>query len=69
MKIEMSLNIDKFCINQERPDVPYYCLDQPTQLSSRLEKYNFKLPYADNFGGVVSLTLDQFMSINGMSNR
>ena len=67
--MDILLNINSFYMFQERPDVPYFCLDQPALLSVRVQKYNFKLPYPEYFGGVVSLTVDQFMLINGMSNR
>ena len=41
----------------------------PTLLSSLVEKFEYKLPYSDYFGGVVSINLEDYLSINGMSNR
>ena len=49
--------------------MPYLCLGKPTLLSVSIEKFNYVPQYEGFFGGVVSLTLDQFLSINGMSNR
>ena len=54
---------------QESPNTPYSCNEDPTLLSVYVEKFNFKLVYDTYFGGVVSIKLHQFLSINGMSNR
>ena len=54
---------------QENPKTPYSCQEDPTLLSVQIEKFNYSLPYKEYFGGVVSMKLNQFLSINGMSNR
>ena len=56
-------------LTQENPGTSYLCNKDPTLLSVYIEKFKYKLPYQDYFGGVVSIKLDQFVSINGMSNR
>nr|XP_022314109.1 beta-1,4-galactosyltransferase 4-like isoform X2 [Crassostrea virginica] len=46
----------------------YQCPDQPKHLSVAIDKYKFKLLYATNFGGVSSMSTEQFTTINGYSN-
>ena len=54
---------------QENPDTPYLCNEDPTLLSVYVEKFKYTHRYKDIFGGVVSIKLNQFVSINGMSNK
>jgi len=61
--------LHKHLMNQENPNTSYLCNQDPTLLSAYIEKFKYKLPYQDYFGGVVSMKLNQFVSINGMSNR
>jgi len=46
----------------------YACSNQPRHMSSALDAYQFQVPYARNFGGVVALTRHQFQRVNGYSN-
>lgn len=46
----------------------YRCFDQPRHLAVAMDKFNFHLPYENYFGGVSSLSKDQYMKINGFSN-
>ncbi|XP_037612659.1 beta-1,4-galactosyltransferase 1-like [Sebastes umbrosus] len=46
----------------------YRCFDNPRHLAVGMDKFNFHLPYRDFFGGVSSLSKDQFLKINGFPN-
>lgn len=46
----------------------YSCFDNPRHLAVAMDKFNFKLPYKAFFGGVSSLSKDQYLAINGFSN-
>nr|CAG4650683.1 EOG090X0MWD [Sida crystallina] len=46
----------------------YACTVEPRHISSALDVFDFKLPYATIFGGAVALTNDQFKTVNGFSN-
>ncbi|KAI0978570.1 hypothetical protein GJ496_003831 [Pomphorhynchus laevis] len=41
----------------------------PKHISSAISRYNYKLNYPTNFGGIVAFTRDQFVKVNGFSNR
>ncbi|XP_064880867.1 beta-1,4-galactosyltransferase 1-like isoform X2 [Oncorhynchus nerka] len=47
----------------------YKCFSQPRHLSVSMDKYGFKLPYYQYFGGVSSLSKEQIMKINGFPNN
>ncbi|CAG9788597.1 unnamed protein product [Diatraea saccharalis] len=47
----------------------YSCPRQPRHMSASIDKFNFKLPYEDIFGGVSAMTLEQFTKVNGFSNK
>ncbi|KAJ0174766.1 hypothetical protein K1T71_009874 [Dendrolimus kikuchii] len=47
----------------------YSCPRQPRHMSVAIDHFNFMLPYADIFGGVSALTLEQFVKVNGFSNK
>ncbi|KAJ3611712.1 hypothetical protein NHX12_021726 [Muraenolepis orangiensis] len=47
----------------------YRCHDQPRHLSAAMDKFGFRLPYKTYFGGVVSLSREQYMRINGFPNE
>ncbi|XP_026756310.1 beta-1,4-N-acetylgalactosaminyltransferase bre-4-like [Galleria mellonella] len=47
----------------------YSCPRQPRHMSASIDKLNFKLPYEDIFGGVSAMTLEQFVKVNGFSNK
>lgn len=47
----------------------YSCPRQPRHMSASIDKLNFKLPYEDIFGGVSAITLEQFVRVNGFSNK
>lgn len=46
----------------------YRCYDQPRHLAVAMDKFNFGLPYNGFFGGVSSLSKQQFEKINGFPN-
>lgn len=46
----------------------YRCFDNPRHLAVGMDKFNFQLPYKNFFGGVSSLSKDQFLKINGFPN-
>ena len=46
----------------------YGCFDKPRHLSVAVDKFDFTLPYSTIFGGVVSLSKEHFLAINGFSN-
>ncbi|XP_067676466.1 beta-1,4-galactosyltransferase 4-like [Haliotis asinina] len=46
----------------------YNCHNSPSHLAVSVDKNNYKLPYGAAFGGVVSLTKDQMIKVNGWSN-
>ncbi|KAG6463640.1 beta-1,4-N-acetylgalactosaminyltransferase bre-4 [Manduca sexta] len=47
----------------------YSCPRQPRHMSASIDKLNFMLPYEDIFGGVSAVTLEQFINVNGFSNK
>nr|XP_046181511.1 beta-1,4-galactosyltransferase 1-like isoform X3 [Oncorhynchus gorbuscha] len=47
----------------------YKCFSQPRHLSVSMDKFGFKLPYNQYFGGVSSLSKEQIMKINGFPNN
>ncbi|XP_078604358.1 beta-1,4-galactosyltransferase 2-like [Branchiostoma floridae x Branchiostoma japonicum] len=46
----------------------YTCGDTPRHLSVAVDKFNYKLPYENIFGGVVAMTPAQYRLLNGYSN-
>nr|XP_023671553.1 beta-1,4-galactosyltransferase 6-like isoform X2 [Paramormyrops kingsleyae] len=46
----------------------YGCGQMPRHFAAKLDKYMYILPYAEFFGGVSGLTMDQFRKINGFPN-
>ncbi len=40
----------------------------PVHLSSQIDEFNYKLPYPENFGGVVLFSREQFEKVNGYYN-
>ncbi|XP_041960755.1 beta-1,4-galactosyltransferase 1-like [Alosa sapidissima] len=47
----------------------YKCYSQPRHLSVAIDKFGFRLPYMQIFGGVTALSLEQFTKINGYPNN
>ncbi|KAM9741485.1 LOW QUALITY PROTEIN: beta-1,4-galactosyltransferase 1 [Menidia menidia] len=47
----------------------YGCFSQPRHLSVSMDKFGFRLPYNQYFGGVSSMTKEQFLKINGFPNN
>ncbi|XP_029468031.1 beta-1,4-galactosyltransferase 1-like [Rhinatrema bivittatum] len=47
----------------------YKCYLQPRHIAVSTDKFGFKLPYKQSFGGVIALSKDQFQEINGFSNN
>lgn len=48
----------------------YTCpIDQPKHLAVASEKWQYKLPYTSYFGGVSTLTREQYEAVNGFSNE
>nr|XP_033495362.1 beta-1,4-galactosyltransferase 1-like [Epinephelus lanceolatus] len=46
----------------------YRCFDSPRHLAVAMDKFNFHLPYDHYFGGVIALSKEQFLKINGFPN-
>lgn len=46
----------------------YRCFDKPRHLAVAMDKFNFRLPYNNYYGGVSALSKDQYIKINGFSN-
>lgn len=46
----------------------YRCFDNPRHLAVAMDKFKFQLPYPGFFGGVSSLSKDQYLAINGFPN-
>ncbi|XP_026198305.1 DP-Gal:betaGlcNAc beta 1,4- galactosyltransferase, polypeptide 1, like [Anabas testudineus] len=47
----------------------YKCYSQPRHLSVSMDKFGFRLPYYQYFGGVSSLSKEQYLKINGFPNN
>ncbi|XP_028911632.1 beta-1,4-galactosyltransferase 1 [Ornithorhynchus anatinus] len=47
----------------------YKCYSQPRHLSVSMDKFGFRLPYNQYFGGVSALSKEQFHKINGFPNN
>ncbi|XP_043463549.1 beta-1,4-N-acetylgalactosaminyltransferase bre-4-like [Leptopilina heterotoma] len=46
----------------------YNCPEQPRHMSVAIDKFKYRLPYADLFGGVSAMTKEHFKLVNGFSN-
>jgi len=47
----------------------YSCnLQSPRHMSAAVDKFKYKLPYPQIFGGVTAITKDHFLLVNGFSN-
>ncbi|XP_015174394.1 PREDICTED: beta-1,4-N-acetylgalactosaminyltransferase bre-4-like [Polistes dominula] len=46
----------------------YTCPEQPRHMSVAVDKFRYKLPYADLFGGVSAMSREHFKLVNGFSN-
>ncbi|XP_057707064.1 beta-1,4-galactosyltransferase 1 [Corythoichthys intestinalis] len=47
----------------------YKCFSQPRHLSVSMDKFGFRLPYNQYFGGVSSMSKEQYLRINGFPNN
>ncbi|MBN3319974.1 B4GT1 galactosyltransferase, partial [Atractosteus spatula] len=47
----------------------FKCYNQPRHLSVSVDKFGFRLPYAECFGGVSALSKEQFLKMNGFPNN
>lgn len=47
----------------------YKCFSQPRHLSVSMDKFGFRLPYNQYFGGVSSMSKEQYLKINGFPNN
>uniref|UniRef100_UPI0037E8B484 beta-1,4-galactosyltransferase 1 n=1 Tax=Semicossyphus pulcher TaxID=241346 RepID=UPI0037E8B484 len=47
----------------------YRCFSQPRHLSVSMDKFGFRLPYSQYFGGVSSMSKEQYLKINGFPNN
>ncbi|XP_053734685.1 beta-1,4-galactosyltransferase 1 isoform X1 [Synchiropus splendidus] len=47
----------------------YTCFSQPRHLSVSMDKFGFRLPYKQYFGGVSSMSKEQYLKINGFPNN
>lgn len=46
----------------------YTCPEQPRHMSVAVDKFRYRLPYADLFGGVSAMSREHFQMVNGFSN-
>ncbi|XP_063974288.1 beta-1,4-N-acetylgalactosaminyltransferase bre-4-like [Diachasmimorpha longicaudata] len=46
----------------------YTCPEQPRHMSVAIDKFKYRLPYTDLFGGVSAMSREQFRLVNGFSN-
>lgn len=46
----------------------YTCPEQPRHMSVAVDKFKYRLPYTDLFGGVSAMSRDHFRLVNGFSN-
>ena len=46
----------------------YNCPDNPRHMSVAVDKFKYKLPYKQIFGGVAAIRTNQFKKLNGFSN-
>lgn len=49
--------------------IHYGCGEQPRHLSAAIDKFQYRLPYGNIFGGVSQISKDAFLKINGFSNK
>ncbi|OWF44555.1 Beta-1,4-N-acetylgalactosaminyltransferase bre-4 [Mizuhopecten yessoensis] len=47
----------------------YTCPTDPRHMSVAVDRLKYKLPYATIFGGVVAMTKEHFLTVNGFSNK
>lgn len=52
----------------ENDNLLYRCSERPRHMSVAVDKFNYKLPYSQIFGGVTSVTKDHYLTLNGYSN-
>jgi N-terminal region of glycosyl transferase group 7/N-terminal domain of galactosyltransferase len=49
--------------------VPYTsCVDRPIHLATKMENFNWAVPYGQYCGGITALSMTHWQEINGMSN-
>lgn len=47
----------------------YVCANEPRHMSASIDKFRFVLPYDYLVGGVLALKSEQYVQVNGLSNR
>ncbi|CAG9584303.1 unnamed protein product [Danaus chrysippus] len=47
----------------------YACLRQPRHMSASIDKFRYVLIYSNLVGGVLAITSEQYMEVNGFSNK
>lgn len=47
----------------------YACLKQPRHMSASIDKFRYVLIYSSLVGGVLAITSEQYMEVNGFSNK
>ncbi|XP_069505336.1 beta-1,4-galactosyltransferase 1-like isoform X2 [Ambystoma mexicanum] len=47
----------------------YRCSGNPRHMANALDKFNFRLLYGAHFGGVNAFSKEQFLKVNGFSNK
>jgi len=47
----------------------YTCPEMPRHMSVAVDKFKYRLPYKDIFGGVSALSKEHFKQVNGFSNQ
>uniref|UniRef100_A0A8C4NGH0 Beta-1,4-galactosyltransferase n=1 Tax=Eptatretus burgeri TaxID=7764 RepID=A0A8C4NGH0_EPTBU len=46
----------------------YICADGPKHMAAAMDKFGYKMPYKNYFGGVSGLTPEQYLKMNGFPN-
>ncbi|XP_066516085.1 beta-1,4-galactosyltransferase 1-like isoform X2 [Hoplias malabaricus] len=47
----------------------YHCFEQPRHLAVSMDKFGYRLPYNQYFGGACAMSKEQFLKINGFPNN
>ena len=53
----------------QNPQLQYECQKGPIELASAAQQFDYQLPYRWYFGGVVAISWQQFVLVNGYPNN